>query len=192
MKNKPTLNKELIFRAASELAEEIGLDHIELKQLAVKLDIKPPSLYNHISGLEEVYRGIAALSMRKLEDTIRDAAMGKARGDALLEIAFAYRKFAKEHPELYKSIMKAPSIENDEVREAKLSVVYSICKVLGPYHLDDEDTIHFVRGFRSILHGFVSLEEAGFFKVGYDVEKSYLRAVENMIATIDHEGKSND
>lgn len=118
--------------------------------------------------------------------------MGKAKEDALLEIAFAYRKFAKEHPELYKSIMKAPSIENDEVREAKLSVVYSICKVLNPYHLEDEDTIHFVREFRSLLHGFVSLEEAGFFKVGYDIEKSYLRAVKNTIAAIDKLEENDD
>ncbi|HBQ86576.1 MAG TPA: TetR family transcriptional regulator [Syntrophomonas sp.] len=192
MKHKTSLNRELVFKAASELAEEVGLDHIELKQLAAKLNIRPPSLYNHISGLDEVYKGIATLSMQRLEDVIRDAAMGKAKEDALLEIAFAYRKFAKEHPELYKSIMKAPSIENDEVREAKLSVVYSICKVLNPYHLEDEDTIHFVREFRSLLHGFVSLEEAGFFKVGYDIEKSYLRAVKNTIAAIDKLEENDD
>ena len=146
MKNKMPLNRELVFKAASELAEEVGLDHIELKQIAAKLDIKPPSLYNHVGGLDDVYKGIAARSLLRLENILRDAVMGRAREDALLEIAFAYRRFAKEHPELYKSIMKAPSIENDEVREAKQSVVYSICRVLDPYQLGEEDTIHFVRG----------------------------------------------
>jgi hypothetical protein len=34
---------------------------------------------------------------------------------------------------------------------------------MEPYYLGEEETIHFVRGFRSALHGFVSLEAAGFF-----------------------------
>jgi len=56
--------------------------------------------------------------------------------------------------------------------------------MMEPYHYSEEDAIHFIRGFRSSLHGFVPLEEADFFKGKVDVEKSYDRFVASFISTL--------
>jgi hypothetical protein len=53
------------------------------------------------------------------------------------------------------------------------------------YHYSEEDTVHFVRGFRSALHGFVSLEEAGFFKSAVDADESYRRLVNGFLVFLD-------
>jgi AcrR family transcriptional regulator len=184
MESKKQLRIEIILNVAAELAEEKGFENITLKELAEKLDIKPPSLYNHISGLSELSSGLAKLAIQRLEDVVRNAAIGKSKGEALLEIAHAYRKFAKENPELNKAILKLRLIEDRGLREAEQLVVRIIYKVMEPYHYSEEDTIHFERGFRSAIHGFVSLEEADFFRAAIDADESYNRLVTGLISTL--------
>ena len=46
------LTKDRIVRKAAELANEVGFDKITLKLLADSLHVQPPSLYNHIEGIE--------------------------------------------------------------------------------------------------------------------------------------------
>jgi hypothetical protein len=92
------------------------------------------------------------------------AAVGRSEGDALLAIALAYRSYAKENPELYKAILRFPDCGDSDVQEKGHTVVRILYQVMEPYYLGEEETIHFVRGFRSALHGFVSLEAAGFFR----------------------------
>src|SRR5208283_3705268 len=138
------LGRDVILNAAAFLVEEVGVENVTLSLLAEKLEVRSPSLYNHLKGLRELQAGIAALSIRRLENAVRDAAVGKSKGEALTAIALAYRTFATENPQLYKSILKYPVIEDDEVREAGFSLVRVLRRVLEPYHYSEEDTIHFV------------------------------------------------
>lgn len=55
------LDKETVIRKAAELANEIGYDKITLKLLAEHLNVQPPSLYNHIKGIEELQKEIMLL-----------------------------------------------------------------------------------------------------------------------------------
>lgn len=186
MGGKKRLNTQTILNAAAELAEEKGLENVTFLQVAEKLGIKSPSLYNHFSGFKEFSLGIAKLALSRLEDTIRNAAVGRSKDDALMSIALAYRGFAKENPELYKAILRFPDYKDDSIREAGHSVVRILYQVMEPYHFNKEETVHFVRGFRSALHGFVSLEEAGFFQGSEaNVDKSFKISILRLISTLD-------
>lgn len=188
MSIKRGLDSQTILNAAAELAEENGLENVSLLQVAEKLGVKSPSLYNHLSGLKELSSGIAKLAIGRLEDAIRSAAVGRSKENALMAIASAYRKFAKENPELYKAILRFPDYNDSSVQEAGHAVVRILYQVMEPYHYRKEEAIHFVRGFRSALHGFVSLEEAGFFQsTEADVVKSYEQLVSRLISTINTE-----
>ena len=56
---------------------------------------------------------------------------------------------------------------------------------MEPYRFSKEETINFVRGFRSALHGFISLEEAGFFQsTEANVDVSYEQLVLHMISSL--------
>lgn len=185
MSTKRGLDTQTILNAAAELAEEKGLESVSLLQVANKLGIKSPSLYNHLNGIRELSTGLAKLALTKLEGIIRNAAVGRSKGDALTAIAVAYRKFAKENPELYKAILRFPDYSDGGVREAGHAVVRILYQVMEPYHYTKEDTLHFVRGFRSALHGFVSLEEAGFFQGSEaNVDKSYEQLVVRFLSTL--------
>jgi len=178
------LDRTIVINTSAQLAEEVGLDNITLLKLANKLGVKTPSLYNHISGLKDIYIGLATLGMEKLGSTVRDSAIGKSNDEAITAIAYQYRKFAKQYPELYKAIINSPELNDSKVKEAGHIFVQIMYKVLEEYNYSEEDSMHIVRGLRSIMHGFVSLEAAGFFKSNWDREESYKRLVSGFILSI--------
>lgn len=96
MSTKRELDTQVILASAAELAEEKGLENVSLVQIAEKLGIKPPSLYNHVNGMQELTEGIAKLAVGRLEKVVRNAAVGLSKDDALTAVALAYRRFAKE------------------------------------------------------------------------------------------------
>ena len=50
--------------------------------------------------------------------------------------------------------------------------------------LHGEEALHAIRGFRSVLHGFVALEAAGGFKMDLDRNESFDYLVDAYLATI--------
>jgi AcrR family transcriptional regulator len=188
MSTKRGLDSQTILNAAAELAEEKGLENVSLLQVAEKLGVKSPSLYKHLSGLQELSSGIANLAISRLDEAIRNAAVGRSKEDALVAIASAYRKFAKENSELYKAILRFPSCHDKNIQEAGHAIVRILYQVMEPYHYSKKETIDFVRGFRSALHGFVSLEEAGFFQnTEANADESYKQLVSRLISTLNTE-----
>jgi hypothetical protein len=75
--------------------------------------------------------------------------------------------------------------ENDtESRTLEAEAVGIILQVLAYYHLHDEQAIHVVRAFRSIVHGFVSLEMAGGFGMPLSLDESFRLLVQGYIRSI--------
>ncbi len=181
MTSSHRLDRTVILNTAALLAEEVTLDRLTLNQLAEHLGVKTPSLYHHVQGLRDLYAGLASLGMQRLGTQIARAAIGKAHGDAIRAIAREYRTFARTYPELYKAILKSPEMQCSAITEAENGIVQILFKVLEPYHYSEEEAFHRIRGLRSLLHGFVSLEAAGFFRAPWDVEKSYERLIAGVL-----------
>ncbi|MFP3042167.1 TetR/AcrR family transcriptional regulator [Treponema primitia] len=171
MGQKRGLDDEAILSAAVTLAESQGFESLNLQSLAAALGVKPPSLYNHINGLEDLRIRLAQFALEFMEKSIRDRVVGRSREQAIREIAAAYRSFAKKHPELYKAFSIIPRSENAELKETAHSLQNTLIRILEPYKLKPHDEIHFIRFIRSSLHGFVSLEAMGFFHQGCGVHK---------------------
>jgi hypothetical protein len=54
--------------------------------------------------------------------------------------------------------------------------------VLEPYRLGEDAAIHAVRGLRSIVHGFATLELAGGFGLALDRDESFLLLLRAYVA----------
>ena len=102
---KKGVSKESITAAALILIEEKGLAAFSLRALAASMQIQVSSLYNHISGQNELLTevGFRAVQMMTRQEEL--AITGRHTDEALYALADAYRLFAKEHPELYRIIM---------------------------------------------------------------------------------------
>lgn len=149
------------------------LENITQRELADALGVKTASLCNYLNGMPKLTARLAELALSRLEADLRGAAVGRSREDALLSIARAYRRLGKESPELYKAILNLPRLEDDQLSESGRAVMRIFYQVLEQYGLSPAEILHFSRGFRSAMHGFVSLEAAGFFQRKVDAEESY-------------------
>lgn len=83
--------------------------------------------------------------------------------EAVRFLAETYRSFAKEHRELYWLIMNMAAKDSRVLDDAAVLFTDPIKKVLEDFNLKEEESIHYRRLFRAIVHGFVSQEEQGFF-----------------------------
>lgn len=172
------LNKETIIKAAVELIEKDGYGNFSMRALADRLGIKTASLYNHVSSMEELYTEIGLSALRLQKQTQLDAIDGKQRDEAVYALADSYRHFAKEHRELYKVIMGMPRVPNTILQHAAAQIIDPIMQVLTNYDLAEPARMHWQRVLRSIMHGFIAQEEAGFFShFNVAADESYRFAV---------------
>ncbi|SUA72380.1 HTH-type transcriptional repressor BscR [Paenibacillus polymyxa] len=162
-----------ILKAAEDIANERGMGDVTLTTLAQKLHIRPPSLYNHVDGLNGLRHVLALHSLEKLEEALVSAAVGRAGEDALTAMGRAYMQYARERPGLYEAMLYTTDRNDTELRHAADRVAELVITVLSSgYGFNEADCIHAARGFRSLLHGFASLEQKGGFGLPVDVDRS--------------------
>ena len=177
MASRAGLDRGAVVRAAAALVDAAGGKEVTLGDLAAHLGVRTPSLYNHVTGQEGLRRELALLGTRELGARLSRAAIGRAADDALLAFAHAYRAFARERPGLYAATLRAPDPADEAHRAASEEILAVLRAVLEAYGLHDEEAVHTIRGFRSLLHGFVSLELVGGFGLPLDVDESFDRLV---------------
>lgn len=173
MAARPGLNVSQIIDVAAELADTVGLHDFTLKELAEKLEVKTPSLYNHVSSLDAVHRGLTLRALQDLANTMRASAVGLCGLDALRGIAHAERDFAHQHPGLFAAIQRTFEDQDEELRLASHDLLDIVLAVLRGYQLEGEAVVHAARALRSALTGFVTLESNDGFGLPTGVDQSF-------------------
>lgn len=181
MPPKTRLDRGAVLQAAADLADAEGLEQLTLARLAERLGIRTPSLYNHVASLAGLRRDLALRGVGELNTRLTRAVMGKAADEAVAALAQAYRSFAKAHPALYAASVRAPDADDQEWQRAAQEVVEVVAAVLALYGFRGDAAIHAIRGLRSALHGFVTLETSGGFGIPLDLDESFRRLVQIII-----------
>jgi AcrR family transcriptional regulator len=173
------LDADAVVAAAAELADSDpdGLDAVTLTALADRLGIRTPSLYAHIDGLADLRRRLGARGARQLTAAVMATTSGRAGRDALRGLAQTYREFAHAHPGTYTAMQRAPEEEHGEAAAAARELVEAIVAALSGYGLGGDDAIHAIRVVRAALHGFVSLEQLGGFRIPISLDETFERLV---------------
>lgn len=174
MPGKPrTVTLDRVIEVGVILADERGWDHVTLAAVAGQLDIRIPSLYNHVDGLPGLQQQLTLWGVRQLGEDMRRAAVGVAGDEAIERVAAAYRAFAKAHPGLYRATLRAPAPDDLELQTAAQDILDVTFAVLAHYRLGSQDLLHTVRILRSLLHGFVDLETSGGFGLALDRDETF-------------------
>ena len=173
------LTPDRVAAAAVAIADADGLDAVTIARVAADLGVRPPSLYNHVASRDELLRAIARRALLDLEQAFGAAALGRSGPGAIRAVAHAWRTYANAHPGAYAATVRAP---DDDAGDRLVAVVVA---VLRGFELTDEDALHAVRILRSALHGFVALELAGGFGAPIDVDVSFERLVDVLIAGLE-------
>lgn len=179
-------NRDSVVQAAAALTDRFGYDALTLALLAKELDIKPPSLYKHIGGLDDLKTAIQALATRELGAAMFAAAGARSGDAAIVAVAEAYRRFMKAHPGLQVALSRPSATKHAGKLDAELEdsnrrlMEFSV-RLLDRYALDDAGRVHALRALRSLIHGFALLETTGAFEIGVAVNKSFAWALENYL-----------
>jgi AcrR family transcriptional regulator len=184
MVQRRSLDLQAVLQAAADMADEQGFDEVTLASLAQKLQIRSPSLYNHVNGLPGLRSKLAVYGLEQLHQLMTQAAVGRAGDDAVHALGEAYAAFARKHPGLYEATLRMPDLQDPKVQRVGSGIVELVVRVLNAYGLEGDPAVHAVRGLRSILHGFASLELKGQFGMPLDLDVSLRLLLDTFIAGI--------
>lgn len=150
--------KEAVIQAASDIADEKGLNNLSLKTVAEKLNIRTPSLYNHINCLDELLRAVAHKGMRQMNERMKQAAIGKTGAVAIKAVSIEYLNYMIEHCGVYETIQWATwhgTEETSAIFDDYLSLLLTLIKScdFNPTHTNE--ILNMLTG---IIHGYTTLQ----------------------------------
>ncbi len=174
------LDRDQVVEAAIEQAAD-GLQTVTLARLAQRLNVRPPSLYNHIENRDALLRLLSLRGIEGLNAAMADAAVGRAGEDALRSVARAYRAYAHAHPGLYEASLAAPPSTDAELNAAAARAIEVMTAILREWELDGDELVDTIRAIRSGVHGFVTLERQGGFALPRDLDRSYERMLDALV-----------
>jgi AcrR family transcriptional regulator len=159
-----------IVAAGRRLLEERGPDALTMRDVAVAVGVRAPSLYKRVRSRSDLLR----LILEDVTDELAAAADAAARsGDPAADLRAmmgAYREFARSSPAAY-ALWYAPHAAPGATTRAQRSSVTLLrlaTELAGP-----RDALPVARTIVAWANGFIVMELAGAFRLGGDVEQAW-------------------
>ena len=98
-----------ILEAARAIMRAEGVAALSMQELARRMDMRAPSLYNYFTGKMEIYDTLFRLGFSLWKEKVEQAAQASANfQDEIRNILEGYFSFALENPELYQLCFERP------------------------------------------------------------------------------------
>jgi AcrR family transcriptional regulator len=173
---------DAIVLAARRILESGGLDSVTMRSVAEAVGVKGPSLYKRLPDRAALIRAIAESVVEDLSRTMsRATESGDPRAD-LRAAAAEYRAFVRANPNGYRLLFTDLTDANPEASSlAALGtpVVAAMTRLIGP-----SDALDAARTLVSWAHGFATMELAGGFRLGGDLDAAYAFGIESILAGV--------
>jgi AcrR family transcriptional regulator len=157
-----------IVAAARTLLEEEGLEALTMRRLADRLGIRAPSLYKHFADKRALESALISNGFEEQAEIFERAAAG---ADDLLEaIAVAYRRFAREHPHVYRLMTERPLRREQLSPGVEARAARPLVAAVG----GDADV---ARAAWAFAHGMVDLELNGRFPPDAELDGAWERGL---------------
>jgi len=179
----PKTSDERIVTAARRLVERRGAAAVSMAAVAEAVGVRAPSLYGRFASRARLLAAVELAIWRDLGLALSRAGrtMGPVR--ALTAQARAYRKFAKAHPRAYALIHAAGAERTAAGVEARMAAAAHALRPLTAL-VGEAHALPAARVLTPFLHGFVSMELAGAFRLGGGIDAAFENGVATIIAGI--------
>jgi AcrR family transcriptional regulator len=175
---------DAILRAAIRLVEEGGLDALTMQAVATAVGVRAPSLYKRIHDRAALVRAIQESAASELAADLCRVSLGvDARAD-IVAMADAFRGFAHHRAGTYGLLFAALP---DELRISPASngaAIEPLFRALASLTGDPAGTLEAARLLVAFVHGFVSMELAGAFRLGGDVDAAWRFGVATIVDAV--------
>jgi AcrR family transcriptional regulator len=184
------VDRDVIEHAAAQIANHDGLAGLSMSALATVLDVKTPSLYAHVTGIDEVRRMLALRGLSDMDNALARAALGKTTDQAVRAMLFAYVDYVREHPGVYEAMVPSPPLDDEAWLAAYDKLQSTTAAVLSGFEFSPEEQVHVLRGLRSLAHGFAALEASDSFRRPVDLDESFGWLVDVFLAGLQPKDES--
>ena len=161
-----------IIQAGRDILESDGPARLTMQAVAVRVGVRPPSLYKRVLNRDDLVGLITEATVRDLGERLVAVEAG---GDARAELALmtqAIRAFARGRPAGF-ALIFAPRA--DPGRPDVETLVKAVAPVLRAAAIlaGEEHALEAARTITAWAYGFISMELAGAFSLGGDVDRAY-------------------
>lgn len=176
----PTRRERLV-ALALDLLEREGLDGFGVGSLARAAGIKPPSLYKHFAGRGDIEHALISQGFRDLGRALAKASAGvRSPHDQVAAFARVYRAQALDRPQLYRLMTDRPLDRQALDPGAEQDGMAALLAFFG----EKEGQHDRSRAAWAWAHGLASLEIAGRFPPGADVDAAWTLLVDTLAAWV--------
>lgn len=184
MPTPPRTSLDEIVAAGRAILDAEGPDALTMARVATAVGVRAPSLYKRVRDRDALVRLIAQDVVADLGTTLAAAATtDDARAD-LRAIAVAFRVWAHRHPGgfglLFSPIPDAWRLEPDEGSAAIAPMFRAVTAIAAP-----DRVLEAARTVVAWASGFVSMELAGAFQLGGDVDGAFTFGVDRISEAIE-------
>ena len=132
--------KRWVIETACQIADEQGLNSLSLKAVAEKLNVRTPSLYNHIESLDDLLREVAHKGMRSMNEQMAQELLESPGDTALKGVSVEYLNFIIEHPGVYETIQWATWHGTEETAQIFGNYIKILSTIISSYNFPSEST----------------------------------------------------
>jgi AcrR family transcriptional regulator len=174
---------DAITSAARAILEEDGLEAVTMQAVAERVGVRAPSLYKHVADRNALIRAVTGAVTDDLAAALRAPRGSRDPRGGLRAMARRYRTFVHENPAGYTLLFTrlGPDLLPTEATMAALGepIVTVVAQLVG-----EDRALEAARTFVAWAHGFTSLELAGGFRLGGDIDAAYASGIELILAGI--------
>ena len=170
-----------ILAAARAFVESGGVEAVTMAAVAERVGVKAPSLYKRFADRTGLIAAVATDVATDLARAMRAAATDTDPAARLEALAVAYRSFALAAPRstalIFSGVVPGAEPSPESQAEAARPVLEAAEAIVGPAR-----ALAAARVLTAFAHGFTSMEAAGAFRFGGDVDEAYRLGIAALVA----------
>jgi AcrR family transcriptional regulator len=177
----PQTSTAAIVAAGRHLLEERGMGALTMHDVADAVGVRAPSLYKRVRGRPDLFRLILEDVAGELTSALDAAASSGDPVADLRAMAAAYRRFASSNPVAYTLMFAPHAVPGATARSVRSSATFLrvVAEIAGPRH-----ALPAARTIVAWAHGFITMELAGAFRLGGDVEQAWHFGLDRVLTAV--------
>ena len=172
-----------IIAVGRELVEEGGLDALTMHAVALRIGVRPPSLYKHVRDRRDLLAEVVAATVMDVAERMEAAqAVADPRRSIVMQIS-ELRRFALARPHDYFLVFGSspgvPRPMSDALERALRPLLDAMTALLGPDHALDG-----ARFMTAWANGFLTMELTGALQLGGDIAAAWEWGLQRAVAAL--------
>jgi len=172
-----------IVRAARAIVERDGAGGLSMQAVADEVGVRAPSLYKRFADRSALLAAVELHTLASLGRSLeRAAGTGRPASD-IDAMGRAYRRFARAHPRLYEMVFGTEASKGEAADRARADAARPLIECVARL-VGERRALAAARVLTAFVHGFVSMENAGAFRLGGGVDEAYELGMRMLIRTL--------